>query len=414
MWQGKRDGASKVARETRFRDRVTLKETQQLSHSVSTPGGAARYIDRADDAAEFFSTLRGTAQVALDTEGASFHKFLDRIYLLQLSTRSGDTIIDPLSAGILPGLVELLANPATEVVLHDADYDLRLLRQDYGVTVRNIFDTRVAAQLLGIRSFGLAALLEKYFAVKLEKKYQRADWSLRPLTPGMLEYAVLDTHFLLRLRDALESELKAKGRWDWAREEFAGIEGEHARAERGDSSEAFLKVRGARDLTRRELAALKHLVAWRDDTARRMDRAAFRVAANDILLEIARLRPRDRSALAGIRIVPRVLVERESREILAAVRAGELVPEDELPQFQKSPRRAKDPSFEDRVNALRKVRDAVATRLDLEPGVLCSRDRLEAVARARPKTADELTAVPVLRRWQIEALGADLLRELKA
>lgn len=369
----------------------------------------ARYIDRADEADELLEGLRGVAEIALDTEGASFHRFLDRIYLLQISTRAADIIIDPLAAGPLPGITAILADPAVEVVFHDADYDLRLLRQDYGVRALNIFDTRVAAQLLGIRSFGLAALLEKYFDVRLEKKYQRADWSLRPLTQGMLEYAVLDTHYLLPLRDRLREELENLGRWEWAREEFGRVEAEHAAAGSDDPTAAFLKVKGARDLTRRELAILRELVPWRDSVARRLDRATFRVAGNDILLEIARTRPHTIDELSRIRIVPRVLVERSGRDILEAVKAGEAVPESELPRFPRGQRWAKDSDYEARVDELRRIREVAAARLNLDPGVLCSRDRLEAIARVQPRTIEELRGVPGLRKWQIEALGGELL-----
>lgn len=369
----------------------------------------ARYIDRADEADQLLEGLRGVAEIALDTEGASFHRFLDRIYLLQISTRAADIIIDPLAAGPLPGITAILADPTVEVVFHDADYDLRLLRQDYGVRALNIFDTRVAAQLLGIRSFGLAALLEKFFDVRLEKKYQRADWSLRPLTQGMLEYAVLDTHYLLPLRDRLREELEKLGRWEWAREEFGRVEAEHAATGSDDPTAAFLRVKGARDLTRRELAILRELVPWRDSVARRLDRATFRVAGNDILLEIARTRPHTIDELSRVRIVPRALVERSGRDILEAVKAGEAVPESELPRFPRGQRWAKDPDYEARVDELRRIRETAAARLNMDPGVLCSRDRLEAIARVQPRSIEELRGVPGLRNWQIEALGGELL-----
>lgn len=361
-----------------------------------------------------FDRLRGIPEMAIDTEGASYHRFHDRIYLLQVSTREEDYIIDPLAAGPLAGLSEAIGNARTEVVFHDADYDLRLLSQDYGARAVNIFDTRVAAQLLGIRSFGLAALLEKYFGVTLEKKHQRADWSLRPLPQGMLDYAVLDTHHLLPLRDRLKAELEQLGRWEWAREEFAAIEAEHAAAEQDESPPAFMRLKGARDLTRRELAVLRELVQWRDGVARRLDRAVFRVAGNDILLEISRVRPHSIDELSRIRIVPRVLVERNGREVLDAVKAGDAVPDDALPRFPRAPRWARDAGYEERVDALRRVRERSAARLDLDPGVLCSRDRLEAIARIQPHTAAELETVPGLRKWQVEALGPELQEFLKA
>src|SRR5436853_6706840 len=151
---------------------------------------SALYLDWPGEVDRFLEEIQDVKELALDTEGASFHRFLDRIYLLQISTRERNAIIDPLPIGSPPALGALLQDKNVEVVFHDADYDLRLLHQDYGWHVTNIFDTRVDAQLLGIKSFGLAALLEQFFDVKLDKKHQRADWSMRPLTSDMLEYAL--------------------------------------------------------------------------------------------------------------------------------------------------------------------------------------------------------------------------------
>jgi ribonuclease D len=373
---------------------------------------SARYIDRADEADALLSKLSDSRRVAVDTEGANFHRFLDRVYLLQLSTDETDVIIDPLAAGPLAGLTRLLANPEIEIVLHDADYDLRLLRQDYGARITRLFDTRVAAQLLGIRSYGLAALLEQYFGVVLEKKYQRADWSLRPLPAAMLEYAVLDTHHLLPLRDRLAEQLESADRWSWAAEEFLRIETENATTEPEEIAPTFLRIKGARDLTRRELAVLRELARWRDELARKLDRAVFRVAGNDILLEIARQRPRSIAELSLIRIVPRAVIERHGSDVLEAIAAGEREREQDLPRFPRPQRWDRDAGFDDRVAALRQRRDEAAARLDMDPGVLCSRDRLESIARAQPRSVEELAKVPSVRRWQAETLGAELLRAL--
>ncbi|HJP61449.1 MAG TPA: ribonuclease D, partial [Gemmatimonadaceae bacterium] len=243
----------------------------------------ALYLDKPADLERFLKEISGVKEVALDTEGASFHRFLDRIYLLQLSTRNRNAIIDPLPIGSPVILGELLQSKAIEVVFHDADYDLRLLHQDYGWHVTNIFDTRVAAQLLGIKSFGLAALLEQFFHVKLDKKHQRADWSMRPLPRDMLDYAVQDTRYLLQLRDQMKAELERRGRWHWAQEEFARLEG--TRWETEEEMEGFLRLKGARDLTRRELAVLREVSNWRDRMAEQLDRATFRVMGNEVLFE---------------------------------------------------------------------------------------------------------------------------------
>jgi ribonuclease D len=380
------------------------------SSSVADDHSAVAYIDTPDAAQRFLSQIAAVDRLALDTEGASFHRFVDRIYLLQATTAAGSAIIDPLAAGTLTGLGALLENRSVEIVFHDADYDLRLLHQDYGWRVTNIFDTRIAAQLLGHRAFGLAALLEREFGVRLDKKHQRADWSMRPLTAGMLEYAAQDTRYLLALRDRLAEELRTKDRWSWALEEFQRLEGTQWPVE--DPADAFLRVKGARDLTRRELAVLRELVQWRTGVAATMDRATFRVVGNETLLDVARQTPTTRDALAAIRGMPRGILESRSGEILAAVQRGRLVPENALPRFPRSQRWERDPDLDDRVARLKRARDDAAARLDLEPGLLCSRERLEAIARHKPRTLDELRAVPGLRAWQVAELGPAFLAQI--
>ncbi len=371
---------------------------------------SALYLDTPAAVDRFLNEISDAKEIALDTEGASFHRFLDRIYLLQISTRDRSAIIDPLPIGSPAKLGELLQSNGAEVVFHDADYDLRLLHQDYGWHVTNIFDTRIASQLLGIKSFGLAALLEQFFDVKLDKKHQRADWSMRPLTPDMLEYAAQDTRYLLPLRDQMKGELERRGRLHWAQEEFARLEGTRWEAE--DSMEGFLRLKGARDLSRRELAVLREVANWRDTVAAQLDRATFRVMGNETLFELARLTPRSVSELSAIKGMPKGMIERAGADIVAAVRRGMEAPEAELPKFPRGLRWNKDRDFDDRVARLKSVRDAAATRLELDPGVLCSRERLENIARSGAKSVQELAAVPDLRRWQIEEMGAGFIGAL--
>jgi len=372
---------------------------------------SALYLDQPAAVDRFLDEISHVREIALDTEGASFHRFLDRIYLLQLSTRERSAIIDPLPIGSPEKLGKLLLDRNVETVFHDADYDLRLLHQDYGWHVTNLFDTRIAAQLLGIKSFGLAALLEQFFDVRLDKKHQRADWSMRPLTPDMLEYAAQDTRYLLQLRDHMKSELQRRGRWHWAEEEFARLEGTRWEAE--EEMESFLRLKGARDLTRRELAVLREVVNWRDTVAAQLDRATFRVMGNEVLLELARRSPRSVSELGAIKGMPKGMVERAGPDIVASIRRGMEAPEEELPKFPRGQRWNKDRDFDERVSRLKVVRDEAATRLELDPGVLCSRERLENVARSGAKSIEELAAVPELRRWQIEEMGAGFLAAIR-
>lgn len=371
---------------------------------------APLYLDTPDAVDRFLVELGAITAIAIDTEGASFHRFVDRIYLLQLSTADHSAVIDPLPIGTPERLGKLLEDRAIEVILHDADYDLRLLHQDYGWSVTHLFDTRVAAQLLGIRSFGLAALLEMFFEVKLDKKHQRADWSMRPLTADMLDYAAQDTRYLLELRDKLTVQLKEKGRLHWAQEEFARAEGTQWSLD--EENTGFLKLKGARDLSRRELARLRELVKWRDAIAAELDRAVFRVAGNEVLLDLSRIAPATRDALFAIKGFPRGMSEARAAEALDSIRRGDKVPDADLPRFPKSTRWDKDPEFDERVAQLKNVRDAAATRLDLDPGVVCSRDRMEAVARRNPRTAAEVAEVSELRRWQVEVLATDFAAAL--
>jgi ribonuclease D len=372
---------------------------------------APLYLDSAEAVERFLADLGQPRAIALDTEGASFHRFVDRIYLLQLSTERHHAVIDPLPIGTPERLGRMLEDRGVEVVLHDADYDLRLLRQDYGWQVNALFDTRVASQLLGLRAFGLAALLEQYFGIKLDKKHQRADWSMRPLSPDMLAYAAHDTRWLLDLRAKLREELERKGRWHWAQEEFARAEGTQWNAE--EQGQAFLRMKGARDLNRRELARLRELVIWRDELARELDRATFRVLGNEPLLELAKSAPATPGDLLKVKGFPRAMSESRMAGILAALRRGDAVPDADLPRFPKAPRWDRDPDFDERVARLKAVRDSAATRLDLDPGVLCSRDRLESVARKQPRALEEFEAMPELRRWQVEVLGPGFLRALR-
>lgn len=194
----------------------------------------------------------------------------------------------------------LLSDRRIEKIFHDADYDLRILHRDYGFQASHLFDTRIAAQLLNEPGIGLAALLQKYLGVTLDKKYQRADWSLRPLLPGMLAYAADDTRYLPRLRDLLKQELERLGRWSWAEEEFALLE-EIRWTPTGPPEEAYLRLKGARLVRGPQLAVLRELHLWRESVASQLDRAPFRVLQNESLIAIAKAMPGDLEALRELK-----------------------------------------------------------------------------------------------------------------
>ena len=244
------------------------------------------YITQPDSLAELVAAVRRAPRAAVDTEAASFHRYRDRIYLIQISTADRTALIDPLAIADLAPVGAVLADPGIEKTFHDADYDLRVLDRDYGFRAARLFDTRIAAQLAGEPAIGLAALLEKYLGVRLAKEHQKADWSQRPLPPAMLAYAAADTRHLLALRDALERRLRDLGRLDWATEEFARLEALRWTGVAEGDTDGYLRVKGAKGLPPRALAAFREVHRWRETVAEREDKAPFRVIGNDSLLAV--------------------------------------------------------------------------------------------------------------------------------
>ncbi len=355
--------------------------------------------------------LAATGLLAVDTEAASFHKYLDRVYLLQLSTRDETFVVDPLAVKDLSAFGATLADPAVEVVFHDADYDLRLLHHEFGFKATHLFDTRVAAQLLDEPGIGLAALLEKYLQVNVDKRFQRADWSIRPLSAEMLAYAAGDTRNLAELRDILRNRLMELGRLAWAEEEFVVMEG--ARWDIGEAAEpGWLRLKGAKLLKPRELAVLRSVHQWRDEQARKLDRAAFRILNNEPILAMAKAPPRDMESLKRIPGIGPDQAERRGRQILAAVEEALAIPDSDLPRLERAPRRAADPALDARLERLKLARNRLAARYPLQPGVLCPNGTLEAIARTNPKNLEALATTPAIRRWQVAEIGAELLAAL--
>ncbi len=308
---------------------------------------------------------------------------------------------------------ELLADRRIEKIFHDADYDLRTLDRDYGFRATHLFDTRIAAQLVAEPAVGLAALLEKYVGVKLAKQHQKADWSRRPLPAAMLAYAAADTEHLPALRQTLRDRLTALGRLAWAEEEFQRLEDLRWTGV-PDGADAFLRVKGAKVLPPRSLAALRELYRWREDLAAQQDKATFRIIGNDALLAVAKAMPRTPADLARIAALPVPLARRHGPALLDAVGAALKLRDAELPRVERTARPPRDPAFDARVERLKAARNRVAAELGLDPGVLCGRATLEAVARAASSLNDRagLARLGELRRWQIEVLGDALLGAL--
>ena len=368
-----------------------------------------RLVDRPETFRALLDEVAGAPLVALDTEAASFHRFHDRIYLVQLSTRDLTAVIDPLGVGDLTPIGTLLADPAIETIFHDADYDLRLFDKEFGFRAKSLFDTRIAAQFLNEPGIGLGALLAKYFGVTADKRFQRADWSARPLSGPMLDYAAGDTVHLCELRDILLEQLDALGRTEWVAEEFENLEKIRWTGGGEGPETAFLRLKGSKALQRRELAILRELYNWREETSSRLDRASFRVLGNEVLFALAQQPVTTLEELGRVKGVGQDGAQRRGNEILAAIARGLALPDRDLPRVERQQRRVPDPAFEARVEALKRRRNALAEELQLAPGVLCPNGTLEAIARAEPSTLADMATIPELRRWQIKVLGPALL-----
>lgn len=359
--------------------------------------------------AAFASELSREPVIAVDLEADSMHSYQEKVCLLQFSTPTRTLLIDPLAGGDLAPLGPVLSNPAIRKVFHAADYDTRCLNRDYGFTIRGLFDTMISCQFLGEEKFGLADVLGKYYGVTLDKQYQRADWSKRPLSPEMIAYAAADTTHLLPLAVLLEARLQEKNRLDWVSEEFELLEQGRFTEHHGPF---FLRFKGAAAFDRRQLAILEGLLQWRDREAERRDKPPFKILGNDYLQLLVRQAPVDAAALNAIPGLPGWVGERFGKSVLPVISAALALPEEELPRFPRSERRERDPAADQRLAVLKLWRSKIAGELELEPGILINNGMLEEIARKPPRTLAELDLIG-MKRWQRRVLGAGIVDALK-
>ncbi len=354
--------------------------------------------------------LRAAPAVAVDTEANSFYAYHERVCLIQLTFDETDYIIDPLAVTDVRALGPVLADPTIEKVFHAAEYDLFIMKREYGFEFAGLFDTMIASRILGRPAIGLAAILEEQFGVRLDKRWQRADWGRRPLPPEQLAYARLDTHYLLPLRDALLAELRALGREEEAREEFAQLAQASPPLHKFDP-EGFWRIKGAHDLSPREAAVLRELYLYRDEQARRRNWPPFKVISDAALVRVSQVRPRDQGELARIRGLSSYVIRRYGRGILEAVARGLQArpPQRPRPTNEHRP----DEATLARLEALKAWRKARAARRGVAPDVVLSNATLLALARRNPRTVEELTTVPGLGAWKRREYGAEIIQTLR-
>lgn len=366
------------------------------------------WIRTAEELGELVEELEGCRAIAIDTEADSLHHYREKVCLIQVAAYGGGAwLIDPLAIGDLSALQPILGDRTTLKVLHGGDNDITSLWRDFGLELRTVFDTAVAARLLGERELGLQALLRNELGVELSKSSQRDDWSKRPLTAKQEAYAIADVEHLMALAARLTDRLHAAGRVAWAREEFAALESLRPAPKRTDD-DGFRKIKGASKLSRRQQAVLRELHRWREDRAAAADRPPFKIVAAEVLIELAEHPP---TTVAGVADAlarhPRVAGEAET--VFDAIERGLALPDGELPERERGARPIVAAAERRRIDALRDWRDVEADRSGLDPSVVLSQRLIERLAAAAPRTLDELAAVDSLRRWRVAAWGPALL-----
>jgi ribonuclease D len=351
-------------------------------------------IDSDEKLAAYLPVVAAADWIAVDTEADSLHAYPEKVCLIQISTTAGDRLIDPLAGINLDRLLAALSGH--QLIMHAADYDLRLLAKHHDFKPGAIFDTMLAARLLGYREFGLAALVEKILGVTLDKGPQKADWARRPLTERMEKYARHDTHYLRRLANHLTRELTTKHRLDWHREWCERLISDCSRPVAGDP-DAVWRIKGSHGLTRPGLAALRELWHWREQEATAANRPPFFILAHERMIDFA--------ATAAARhpiepLFPRHLSPRRREGIAAALKTALQRSSETFPQIHRHRARRPSEAERRRFHELEQRRNAAAVALEIDPTIIASRSMLGELANDWDKFA------PAIMRWQRVLLQA--------
>ncbi len=352
--------------------------------------------------------LQEQHRFALDLEANSLYAYREQICLMQISIPQQDYVVDPLAGLDFEGLGRLIENGNVEKVLHSAEYDLILMKKQFGWEMVNLFDTMWAARILGFAQMGLANILQERYGVKLDKRYQKANWCQRPLSAAQLEYAQSDTHFLLALRDDLAAALQAAGCWEEAMELFDEQCRVHPSNQTFDP-DGFWSLNGARELSRSQQAILRALYIFREQEAERQDRPPFKVLGNTTLLHLAQKAPGSLDEMVGAPGMSAGQIRRYGKQLLAVIRQGQ---QDKPPtRPYRGPRLPED--VVNRYELLHNWRKQRALARKVESDVILNRQTLWELAHANPQQWSDLEAIESLGPWRRNHYGEEILRALR-
>lgn len=346
-------------------------------------------------------------RIAIDTESNSLHAFREQVCLIQFSIPETDYLLDPLAVQDLSLLSDLFSNPEIEKTFHAAEYDLLCLKRDYNFDIVNLFDTMQAARILGYPAVGLNHLIFEKYKVTLDKRFQKADWARRPLPEDQLNYARMDTHYLLDLRDLFHSELATKNLLALASEEFLRISYSNGQSENGSDSPAWHRINGVNRLSPQQLSVLKELLDWRLIQAERMNRPVFKVINNNLLLAIAQSKLNRLEDLqnAGLTVRQSHLF---GAEIIAAAKKGMK----EAP-IKRSYQQHPDQDYLNRLETLRLWRRQTGQKLGFESDLVLPRTFMQSIAEKNPQNIQELAELMPHSPWRLEQYGQEILNRLR-
>ncbi len=363
---------------------------------------------------EALPQLEGAARVlgqaeiiGVDLEADSMHHYFEKVCLLQMATDSASYIIDPLTLRDISALRPVFSNPRIRKVFHGADFDVRSLYRDFEFEVETLFDTQLACKFLGLRETGLEALLRNRFHAELNKKYQRADWSQRPLSPEMLEYAAKDSRYLIPLARMLEKELEEKSRLSWVEEECLFLS--KVRFTPPSHDPLYLRVKGASRLDPRSLAILEVLLEFREALARKSDFPPFKVLGNEQLLELAVQEPLHLEELEVGKVLSRKQIDRHGTHLLREIHRAMAIPPEDLPVYPREARTDLPSAARKRVKALKTWRDLRAKSLGMEPGILLNNALIHDLALKNSHSVEDLEEIPGLKKWRQHHFGREIL-----
>ena len=363
------------------------------------------WVDDQNNLKRMVEQLSTQTRIAVDTESNSLHAYREQVCLIQFSIPKKDYVVDPLALDDLSVLAPLFSSPKIEKIFHAAEYDLICLKRDFGFEFSNLFDTMQAARILGYQHVGLESILSEKFNVKVDKRHQKANWAARPLSRAQLDYARMDTHYLIPLRDLLEPELREKDRWGFARDDFnLACQVDEPKERMNGASWKRFSTR--KDVTPRELTILSELCLCRDSIAERMDRPSFKVIPDTVLLDIARNIPEKDVDLAGIGLSQKQ-IHLWGGHILAAARRGAEMPLVKREQAE----RPKDAVLK-RLDKLKTWRKKVAEEMKVDSDIVLPKNFLQMFAERPPKDMEGLKNAMHESPYRFEMYGDQILKLL--